>query len=95
MTPLVCAIPRCPNPAFTKWRGRCQLHRKTEDERGYGREWRKVRARVREPQCQRCGSTSDLTVDHIVPQSMGGTNEHRNLPNALSAMPRDHRHGER
>ena len=29
--------------------------------------------------CQKCGSKEDLTIDHIIPRSMGGTNEEVNL----------------
>jgi 5-methylcytosine-specific restriction endonuclease McrA len=29
--------------------------------------------------CVRCGSMSNLTLDHIVPIAMGGTNSNRNL----------------
>jgi hypothetical protein len=29
--------------------------------------------------CKRCGSIDDLTVDHIFPQSIGGTHSHQNL----------------
>jgi 5-methylcytosine-specific restriction protein A len=75
----VCAEPRCPHPAVH--RGRCQVHRRSESERGYGPEWRRLRAivRVEEPACRRCGSTVLLTVDHIVPRSLGGTDARSNL----------------
>jgi len=29
--------------------------------------------------CVRCGSTADLTIDHVVPVSYGGTSELKNL----------------
>lgn len=29
--------------------------------------------------CRRCGTTDDLTIDHIMPVSRGGTNERSNL----------------
>lgn len=43
---------------------------------------RAVRRRVLERsgnRCQQCGSTSDLTIDHIVPVSRGGTSTESNL----------------
>ena len=62
-------------------RGYCETHRRSEEQRGYGREWHHIRGRVREQEraCRECGTTVDLTVDHIVPQSMGGTNDRDNL----------------
>ena len=37
-------------------------------------EWRKLSRKMRDaqPWCTRCGSTSDLTLDHVVPLSKGG-----------------------
>jgi len=37
-------------------------------------EWRKLSRQVRaeRPYCEACGSTEDLTADHIVPLSRGG-----------------------
>ena len=29
--------------------------------------------------CLRCGTTEDLTIDHIVPRSQGGSNQSDNL----------------
>ena len=35
---------------------------------------------IREEQaCRRCGATDDLTLDHIIPMRMGGSNERANL----------------
>ena len=36
--------------------------------------WRKINT-----ECSFCGSTEDLTVDHIIPVSRGGTNDLENL----------------
>lgn len=62
------------------YRGRCERHR-SEACRGYGQDWRRVRAQVRREvkACEACGSTADLAVDHIRPQSLGGTHERANL----------------
>ncbi len=79
MPPTPCLESRCPQRAVL--RGRCELHRRSEAERGYGAEWRAVRSVVRSEvrACEECGTTVDLTVDHIVPQSLGGTDVRSNL----------------
>lgn len=33
----------------------------------------------RDKSCLKCGSNKDLTIDHVIPVSMGGTNHHSNL----------------
>lgn len=50
-------------------------------QRGYDAKWRKLSKWLREaqPWCSWCGTTADLTVDHIVPLVLGGTNELDNL----------------
>lgn len=55
--------------------------RLSASQRGYNSEWRKVSRLMRQaqPWCSFCGLTFDLTVDHILPLSMGGTNETSNL----------------
>lgn len=40
---------------------------------------RKLVARRDGRQCNFCGSQADLTLDHIIPKSAGGTNALRNL----------------
>lgn len=35
--------------------------------------------RQHRPWCEACGSQNDLTVDHIVPRSLGGTDDIGNL----------------
>lgn len=39
----------------------------------------RVLARTGDSSCRSCGSTEDLTVDHILPRSRGGGNERENL----------------
>ncbi len=46
-----CQEPRCPHRAVH--RGRCAIHRRSDEQRGYGREWRTVRAAVRAEQRRR------------------------------------------
>lgn len=59
--------------------------RVSASKRGYGRLWERLRAMVlaKEPLCRKCaqdGVTRAATdVDHIVPQSRGGTDEPNNL----------------
>jgi 5-methylcytosine-specific restriction enzyme A len=50
-------------------------------QRGYGRAWQELRKvqLARQPYCAECGSTHDLTVDHIVPLARGGRSEMSNL----------------
>ena len=42
--------------------------------RGYDYQWLKLSATMiaEEPYCHRCLSTTDLTLDHIIPASRGG-----------------------
>jgi 5-methylcytosine-specific restriction protein A len=74
-----CAEPGCPGFAVPNGRGRCARHQRSEAQRGYGRDWRRIRRIVRAPTCEACGTTADLTVDHITPQSLGGTHALANL----------------
>jgi 5-methylcytosine-specific restriction protein A len=48
--------------------------------RGYGAEWRVIRAAVLrdEPACRRCGQPA-RDVDHIVPRDQGGDDTRTNL----------------
>ena len=43
--------------------------------------WRKIRVKIinRDQCCQICGTESKLTVDHIIPRRLGGTDEPSNL----------------
>lgn len=56
--------------------------------RGYTRAWQRKAARVKrqEPACAVCGTTDDLTVDHITPKAAGGTDHRDNL----TTMCREH-----
>ena len=49
--------------------------RKTTNQRGYTYQWRKAVAAAiaAHPFCRYCGATDDLTGDHVVPVSRGGT----------------------
>jgi 5-methylcytosine-specific restriction endonuclease McrA len=49
--------------------------------RGYGATWQAMaRAQIRRsPLCASCGAREDLTVDHIVPLSRGGSSDLSNL----------------
>lgn len=50
-----------------------------------GKDWWTVRAQVLKRDlytCQYCGSKKDLTCDHVVPRTRGGTNHHSNLKTA-------------
>lgn len=44
-------------------------------------QWRRIRQTVinRDGCCQRCGTEDNLSVDHIVPRSLGGTDNLDNL----------------
>jgi 5-methylcytosine-specific restriction enzyme A len=50
-------------------------------QRGYGRAWQELRKvqLARQAYCAECGSTDDLTTDHIVPLARGGRSEMSNL----------------
>ena len=61
-----CLEPRCPH--YAVHRGRCQLHRRTTAQRGYGQAWQQTSRALRAGRsCALCGTTRDLTVDHVVP----------------------------
>ena len=49
--------------------------------RGYTRQWQNRAAKVKrqQPTCAVCGTTEDLTVDHVVPKNAGGTDDLGNL----------------
>jgi 5-methylcytosine-specific restriction endonuclease McrA len=61
-----CLEPRC--PGYAVHRGRCELHKRNTAQRGYGRAWQATsRALRRGAVCVSCGTTRDLTVDHVTP----------------------------
>jgi 5-methylcytosine-specific restriction enzyme A len=55
--------------------------RPDSNQRGYGRQWRKLRARIleRDPICTKCGKEPSNTVDHILTKARGGTDAEDNL----------------
>jgi hypothetical protein len=77
MPPSACLEPRC--PGFAVARGRCALHRQTEEQRGYGRAHRVERgAALLGARCEACGCTRNLQRDHVVPVSLGGSQRSSN-----------------
>ena len=73
-------------PVTSRWAGR-QAQHGTRTARGYGSAWSTLRAQVgREEHCCRvCGSTSPRWLcDHVLPKSMGGTDERGNLQRLCS-----------
>lgn len=72
--------PRCQECQAASDR-RTDQQRGSRQARGYDRQWQRKSARVRreEPACAICGSTDDLTVDHITPKAAGGTDDRENL----------------
>jgi 5-methylcytosine-specific restriction endonuclease McrA len=48
----------------------------TRTSRGYDNDWLRLSANAiaQHPYCSHCGSTEDLTADHIVPKARGGRN---------------------
>ena len=80
-----CAQPSCGKLVPTGT-ARCAAHllpdtRPTRQARGYTNDWlRLVAQAIREqPWCSVCGGTEDLTGDHIVPRSRGGSSTRENL----------------
>lgn len=66
---------------LTRGRSRCQACTLTTVGKGYGHAWQqRSRAMIAaQPWCSWCKTTRDLTVDHIVPMSAGGTSDPANL----------------
>jgi 5-methylcytosine-specific restriction endonuclease McrA len=62
-----------------------EARRGTSTQRGYGADWQRISAEViaEEGQCRDCGTTgtpeNPLTCDHVVPKSLGGTDDRSNL----------------
>lgn len=85
-----CNVPGC--PALATRGGRCAWHqplekpRLTAKQRGYGGEWRAIRAaQLRKyPMCAVCGAVA-TDVDHIVPLARGGTHDVSNLQSLCHA----------
>lgn len=81
-----CRFQRCPNKAGAS--GYCSDHAAAYDQRrgsstarGYGREWKAIRAAVlrEEKVCRRCRKERSTVVDHILPKRLGGTDARANL----------------
>lgn len=73
----LCTVPACPDRAVE--RGRCAAHRQTQAERGYGAEHQAERAAALPgARCASCGCSSNLQRDHVVPVSMGGSQDSSN-----------------
>ncbi len=79
MSPLAFLCPAC--GVLVSKQGRCATCRRTDDrrrgtrtERGLDNRWLRLRDEAirSHPYCSACGSTEDLTGDHIVPRSKGG-----------------------
>ena len=62
---------RCEDCRLLKVRQR-ERHRPSRHVRGYGNEWARTSKALREaqPWCSNCGSTANLSVDHVKPGSM-------------------------
>lgn len=77
-----CSTSGCPNlqpcalhPSRRQWAGRG-----TAAERGYGPEWKKLRARALERDGYRCACGVLATqVDHVMPKHRGGSDDMNNL----------------
>ena len=73
---------RCPQH-LAEWKARREQarNRGKTTERGYDNRWRKLRstAIAQQPFCTHCGTTEDLTADHIIPLSAGGTSTENNI----------------
>ena len=66
----------------TTVRGRSRCPRcATSTARGYDQRWRQTARAViaASPRCAWCGTTADLTADHVVPLSKGGSSDPSNL----------------
>lgn len=84
-----CRVRGCPGRAIRN--GRCRTHaamaeriydqrRGTATQRGYDRQWRNIRDKQLSDYlyCSVCGAIAS-EVDHIVPKSVGGTDDPLNL----------------
>ncbi len=71
---------RCPSCSQQR-AARRDRQRGTRSQRGYTNDWWRTvqRAIAEQPYCTLCGATTDLTGDHIVPLSRGGSNHPSNV----------------
>jgi 5-methylcytosine-specific restriction protein A len=86
VSPILHMCPRC--GALERAQGYCPACRRqrsrrrgTRQQQGYTDHWLRLRdAAIRaQPWCSQCGTTHDLTGDHILPLSRGGINEPTNI----------------
>lgn len=58
-----------------------EIRRGTTSQRGYGSKWQRLVAThiKNNPMCVLCGSNEDLTGDHIIPLSRGGSSTRENI----------------
>lgn len=65
-------------PCSTAYETARVARRGSRAQRGYGPAWRKASkaAIAAQPYCSVCGTTEDLTGDHVVPIKYGGTEQH-------------------
>lgn len=81
---LVCGVladkPRCPicNKKYQRLKS---TSRPSRADRGYDANWKRLSKQLRllQPYCSICKATKDLTVDHIIPLSKGGSTVGSNL----------------
>lgn len=74
--PVACSFPRCPDRAVPNGRGRCERHKRSEIERGYGTPHKhERRAALPGARCAACGCTSNLERDHKDPTLRGPDRE--------------------
>jgi len=85
--PTACLVAGCPGVAVD--RGRCELHRRTTSQRGYGTPHQRERAAALPgASCEaadaigrKCGCTVDLQRDHVIPSSLAADSRRRWLCN--------------
>lgn len=53
---------------------RCPAHTRARHTRMYGGRWQRLSRHMRAntTRCERCGTSEDLTTDHVVPGSLAG-----------------------
>lgn len=71
---------RC-DPCSIERARRYNRRRGSATARGYGYDWQRLSAKARrlQPYCIDCGSTEDLTADHVVPKGLGGPSTMSNV----------------